>query len=48
MVMRKAANVTEAEISYYEMKEKDGFCLTEAFFTGIAGGCGFSISGKPE
>ena len=27
----KAANVTEAEISYYEMKEKDGFCLTEAF-----------------
>ena len=26
-----AANVTEAEISYYEMKEKDGFCLTEAF-----------------
>ena len=27
----KAANVTEAEVSYYEMKERDGFCLTEAF-----------------
>lgn len=27
----KAANVTEAEVSYYEMTEKDGFCLTEAF-----------------
>ena len=27
----KAANVTEAEVSYYEMKERDGFCLTEVF-----------------
>ena len=23
--------MTEAEVSYYEMKERDGFCLTEAF-----------------
>lgn len=27
----KAANVTDAKITYYEMKEQDGFCLTEAF-----------------
>ena len=23
--------MTEAEVSYYEMKERDGFCLTEVF-----------------
>ena len=44
----KAANVTEAEVSYYEMKERDGFCLTEVFLQELQEDVDFLFLANPN